>query len=89
MDENLEKKPKRPRIGGEARPVMDDNESARNFESTDFNREAQDGENAGADYQGGYQQRTYNRPQQGYQQRGYNRPQQGGYQQRNYQGGYQ
>ena len=41
MDENLEKKPKRPRIG-EARPVVDENEmSTTRVENADYNRETQ------------------------------------------------
>ena len=56
MDENLEKKPKRPRIG-EVRPMMDENEAnAPQQENIDYNRETHDGENAGTDHhEGGYQ----------------------------------
>ena len=93
MDENLEKKPKRPRIG-DAKPAIEDNESPR-YDKVDFSHEAQQGDQATsqADYnQGGYQQRPYAPRQQrpynqgGYQQRGYNN-QRGGY--NNQRGGYQ
>ena len=92
MDENLEKKPKRPRIG-DAKPAIEDNESPR-YDKVDFSHEAQQGDQATsqADYnQGGYQQRPYAPRQQrpynqgGYQQRGYNN-QRGGY--NNQRGGY-
>ena len=100
MDENLEKKPKRPRIG-DAKPAIEDNESPR-YDKVDFSHEAQQGDQATsqADYnQGGYQQRPYAPRQQrpynqgGYQQRGGYNNQRGGYQQRggynNQRGGYQ
>ncbi len=81
MDENLEKKPKRPRIG-DAKPAIEDNESTR-YDKVDFSHEAQgDQATSQTDYQGGYQQRPYApRQQRPYNQGGY----QGGYQQR---GGY-
>ncbi len=93
MDENLEKKPKRPRIG-DAKPAIEDNESPR-YDKVDFSHDAQQGDQATsqADYnQGGYQQRPYApRQQRPYNQGGYN--QRGGYQQRggynNQRGGYQ
>ena len=102
MDDNLEKKPKRPRIG-----ETNVNPEATNNESTHYEKveltQPQSGEetNEHADYQqgdyhphygqGGYQQRGGYRQQGGYQQRGGYR-QQGGYQQRGgyrKQGGYQ
>ena len=94
MDENLEKKPKRPRIG-DAKPAIEDNESPR-YDKVDFSHEAQQGDQATsqADYnQGGYQQRPYAPRQQrpynqgGYQQRGGYNNQRGGY--NNQRGGYQ
>ncbi len=80
MDENLEKKPKRPRIG-DAKPAIEDNESNR-YEKVDFNHDAQGEQTTSQnDYQGGYQQRPYApRQQRPYNQGGY----QGGYQQRPY-----
>ena len=59
MDENIEKKPKRPRIG-EGRPAMDENEmTTTRVENADYNRETQVPENAGEGYQeGGYQHRN-------------------------------
>lgn len=87
MEENLEKKPRRPRIG--AQNLSNGNESnppveGARYEKVEYpNRETQDSQeqSTGHNYnaQGGYQQR----PMGSYQQRNY----QGGYQQR--QGGYQ
>ena len=57
MDENIEKKPKRPRIG-EVRPVADENEmSTTRVEKVDYNREEPTAEDNGGEYQGGYHQR--------------------------------
>ena len=100
MDENLEKKPKRPRITSVS-SLEETGEGAR-YEKVEYNSQAPQGNQTTAegeypqgDYQqrpggyqprqGGYQQRPYQ--QRGYQQRGYQqRPyQQRGYQQRPYQ----
>ena len=74
MDENLEKKPKRPRIG-EAKPVIEDTESPR-YERSDYGQQNGDQVPQHGGYQGGgYQRPSYDRPSYG-----------GGYQSR---GGYQ
>ena len=97
MDENLEKKPKRPRIG-EVNPAFEDNnaEGARYEKVESASQGEEMKESPEYQHQGGYQprggyQRGYNQQRGGYQQRGYNQ-QRGGYQQRGYnqqRGGYQ
>ncbi len=82
MDENLEKKPKRPRIS-EVKPAIEDNESPRYERMTDYSRETQDNQSR----QGGYQPRYsrqggyYNQSREGYQPRGNYQPR---YQQNRY-----
>ena len=99
MDENLEKKPKRPRIG-EAKSNPESTGDSSRYEKVDYEHESQQARNEQSEegyqphYQGGYQQRGYQQrgyQQRGYQQRGYQQRgyQQRGYQQRGYQQGYQ
>ena len=78
MDENLEKKPKRPRIS-EAKPAIEDNASSR-YERVEYGRDAQQQQQQGNQSQGGYNGG-------GYQQRNYQRP--NNYGRGNYGGGYQ
>ena len=69
MDENLEKKPKRPHIG-EAKSIPESTGDSGRYEKVDYEHESQQARNEQTEegyqphYQGGYQQR-------GYQQRGY------------------
>ena len=81
MEENLDKKPRRPRIGASQPAPVEDGahvvDGAR-YEKVEYpNRETHEGQ----PQEGGYQS-------QGYHQGGYPRRQPGSYQQRNYQGGY-
>ena len=101
MDENVEKKARRPRIGESKGDIVDNNNDSR-YEMGSFgqDRGTAEKQSSGSDYtpsatnynQRNYnnrQQGGYNRPQGGYnrQQGGYNR-QQGGYGNRQQQGGY-
>ena len=64
MDENLEKKPKRPRID-EAKPAIEDTESPR-YERSGYGQPASAQAPQHANYQGGgYQRSSYNRPSYG------------------------
>ncbi len=95
MDENIERKPKRPRIARTGEEMTDTSR----YEKVDYQSESPapaEGEESAPQSQGyqprynqnGYQPRGYNR-QGGYQPRGYNpRYQQGGYNPRYQQGGY-
>ena len=79
MDENLEKKPTRPRISEMNANLEDNSVQSSNLERMDYNQ-APEGEQPQEGTQPDYYQ------QRGYQQRGYQRGyQQRGYQQRGYQ----
>ena len=83
MDENAEKKPRRPRIGESRSGFMNENDESR-YNNGGFTQSDEPGDNKGAD--SGYEQQStgYQRTSYGSRQGGYNNNRQGGYRQGGY-----